>query len=125
MSLYGFENYHFSEAIEGALPARQNSPQHCPYNLYAEQLSGTSFTRPRHKNLHSWLYRILPSVTQGSYSFYELQIIKPTWINKHPTLCVGHHLRPVHKKNVIFSRGFFILQALHWRRFFIIIAINP
>lgn len=37
----------------------------CPYNLYAEQLSGTAFTIPRAKNKRSWLYRIQSSVTQG------------------------------------------------------------
>jgi len=26
------------------------SPQNCPYGLYAEQLSGTAFTAPRHEN---------------------------------------------------------------------------
>ncbi|GBP96227.1 Homogentisate 1,2-dioxygenase, partial [Eumeta japonica] len=39
----------------GALPPR-NSPQKCPYGLYAEQLSGTAFTAPRHDNKRSWLY---------------------------------------------------------------------
>ncbi|KOB69696.1 Homogentisate 1,2-dioxygenase, partial [Operophtera brumata] len=41
----------------GALPEGQNSPQRCPYGLYAEQLSGTAFTAPRHENKRSWLYR--------------------------------------------------------------------
>jgi homogentisate 1,2-dioxygenase len=39
----------------------QNSPQKCPYGLYAEQLSGTAFTAPRASNRHSWLYRIRPA----------------------------------------------------------------
>ncbi len=42
------------------MPAH-NSPQRCPYGLYAEQLSGTAFTAPRHANRHSWLYRIRPA----------------------------------------------------------------
>ena len=71
MYLQGFGNYHHSEAVQGALPSNQNSPQECNFGLYAEQLSGTSFTRPRHNNLRSWLYRILPSVAQGSYSPYK------------------------------------------------------
>jgi homogentisate 1,2-dioxygenase len=74
--LQGFGNYHHTEAVQGALPANQNSPQNCNLGLYAEQLSGTAFTRPRHLNLRSWLYRILPSVAQGSYSLYESQLIK-------------------------------------------------
>ncbi|KTD59257.1 homogentisate 1,2-dioxygenase [Legionella shakespearei] len=77
MYLQGFGNYHHSEAVAGALPNNQNSPQHCNLGLYAEQLSGTAFTRPRHNNLHSWLYRILPSVAQGSYYPYEKMISHP------------------------------------------------
>ena len=56
-----------SEALPGALPVGQNSPQVCPYGLYAEQLSGTAFTMPRHKNQFSWLYRIKPSVVHSKY----------------------------------------------------------
>jgi homogentisate 1,2-dioxygenase len=77
MYLQGFGNYHHSEAVTGALPTNQNSPQQCNLGLYAEQLSGTAFTRPRHNNLHSWLYRVLPSVAQGSYYPYEQKIIEP------------------------------------------------
>lgn len=64
-----------SEALEGALPEGQNSPQVCPYGLYAEQLSGTAFTAPRHKNLRSWLYRIRPSVLQSPFKEAEFQPI--------------------------------------------------
>ncbi len=60
--LCGFGSYVSTEALEGALPVGQNSPQVCPYGLYAEQLSGTAFTAPRHKNLRTWFYRIRPSV---------------------------------------------------------------
>lgn len=63
--LSGFRNYHQSEALAGALPIGQNSPQKTAHGLYAEQLSGTAFTVPRAQNLHSWLYRIRPSVVQG------------------------------------------------------------
>ena len=52
--------------VAGSAPSSaqvQNNPQKCPYGLYAEQLSGTAFTLPRHKNQRTWLYRILPSVT--------------------------------------------------------------
>lgn len=77
MYLQGFGNYHHSEAVKGALPPNQNSPQRCNLGLYAEQLSGTSFTRPRHNNLRSWLYRILPTVTQGTYYPYEINITQP------------------------------------------------
>jgi homogentisate 1,2-dioxygenase len=58
----GFGNEFETEALPGALPLGQNSPQSCAYGLYAEQLSGTSFTAPRGVNQRSWLYRIRPSV---------------------------------------------------------------
>ena len=57
----GFGNEFATEALPGALPQGQNSPQRAPYGLYAEQLSGTAFTAPRHTNRRSWLYRIRPA----------------------------------------------------------------
>ncbi|GAA5236673.1 homogentisate 1,2-dioxygenase [Verticiella sediminum] len=57
----GFGNHFSSEALPGALPPRQNSPQRAPYGLYAEQISGTAFTAPRTENLRTWVYRIHPS----------------------------------------------------------------
>lgn len=76
--LAGFGNHHQTQALPGALPSNQNSPQKCPLGLYAEQLSGTAFTKPRAQNLKSWLYRILPSVVQKNYTPYKNQ-----WIYKH------------------------------------------
>lgn len=63
----GFLNQLATEALPGALPPGQNSPQKAPYGLYAEQFSGTAFTMPRHLNRHTWLYRILPSARQSAY----------------------------------------------------------
>lgn len=57
----GFANEFTTEALPGALPVGRNSPQKAPYGLYAEQLSGTAFTAPRHSNRRSWLYRIRPA----------------------------------------------------------------
>jgi homogentisate 1,2-dioxygenase len=57
----GFGNEFATEALKGALPVGRNSPQRCPYGLYAEQLSGTAFTAPRADNRRTWLYRIRPS----------------------------------------------------------------
>jgi homogentisate 1,2-dioxygenase len=42
----GFGNDFQTEALPGALPEGQNSPQKCSYGLYGEQLSGTAFTAP-------------------------------------------------------------------------------
>ena len=58
----GFGNDFESESLPGALPQGMNSPQRCPYGLYAEQLSGTPFTAPRGHNERTWCYRIQPSV---------------------------------------------------------------
>ena len=60
--LHGFGNEFATEALAGALPDGRNSPQRCPYGLYAEHFSGTAFTAPRASNRRSWLYRIRPSV---------------------------------------------------------------
>jgi homogentisate 1,2-dioxygenase len=58
----GFGNDFETEALAGALPRGQNSPQKVNFGLYAEQLSGTAFTAPRGQNERTWCYRILPSV---------------------------------------------------------------
>ena len=63
----GFGNEHRSEAVPGALPIGRNSPQRAPLGLYAEQLSGTAFTEPRHRNRRSWLYRIRPSAAHPAF----------------------------------------------------------
>ncbi|RVU21009.1 homogentisate 1,2-dioxygenase [Methylobacterium oryzihabitans] len=60
--LSGFGNGFETEALPGALPVGRNSPQRCPYGLYAEQISGSPFTAPRTTNERSWLYRIRPTV---------------------------------------------------------------
>jgi homogentisate 1,2-dioxygenase len=55
-----------SEARPGVLPVGRNSPQRPAFGLYAEQLSGTAFTAPRHENRRSWLYRRRPSAGHGA-----------------------------------------------------------
>ena len=66
----GFGNEFATEAVKGALPVGQNSPQKAPLGLYTEQLSGTAFTAPRATNRRTWTYRIRPSVTHKP--FHEL-----------------------------------------------------
>ena len=63
----GFANDFATEALAGALPEGRNSPQRAPYGLYAEQLSGTAFTAPRHANRRSWLYRIRPAAVHQPF----------------------------------------------------------
>jgi homogentisate 1,2-dioxygenase len=69
----GFGNDFETEALPGALPQGQNSPQNCAYGLYAEQLSGSPFTAPRGTNERSWLYRMRPSVKHVG-RFTEIEV---------------------------------------------------
>lgn len=63
----GFGNEFATEALPGALPVGRNSPQRCPYGLYAEQVSGTAFTAPRADNRRTWTYRIRPGAQHGPF----------------------------------------------------------
>ncbi|MBL0123246.1 MAG: homogentisate 1,2-dioxygenase [Betaproteobacteria bacterium] len=65
--LSGFGNEHATEAIDGALPLGQNSPQTVAFGLYAEQVSGSAFTAPRAENRRSWQYRLRPSAEHSAY----------------------------------------------------------
>jgi len=85
----GFGNDFETEALPGALPQGQNSPQRCAYGLYAEQLSGSPFTAPRGTNERSWLYRIRPSVRHG-VRFRDAE--RPLW-KSAPN--VGDHELPL------------------------------
>jgi homogentisate 1,2-dioxygenase len=67
----GFGNEFATEAVPGTLPAGRNSPQRVAHGLYAEQLSGTAFTAPRHANRRSWLYRIRPAAVHGAFTPFE------------------------------------------------------
>jgi homogentisate 1,2-dioxygenase len=70
----GFGNDFETEALPGALPQGQNSPQKCAYGLYAEQLSGSAFTKPHPER--TWCYRIRPSV-KHSTRFQKIDV--PFW----------------------------------------------
>ncbi|MBL7974800.1 MAG: homogentisate 1,2-dioxygenase [Candidatus Kapabacteria bacterium] len=63
----GLGNEFATEALQGALHTKQNSPQHVPYGLYVEQVSGTAFTAPRVHNKRTWMHRIRPSVVHKPY----------------------------------------------------------
>ncbi len=71
----GFGNEFASEAIAGALPEGRNSPQRVAHGLYAELISGTAFTAPRHVNRRTWVYRRQPSAVMGEYVPYS----QPLW----------------------------------------------
>jgi len=66
----GFGGHFESEAVEGALPKGRNSPQRPAFGLYTEQLSGSSFTSPRHENRRSWLYRMRPTADHRPFTRY-------------------------------------------------------
>jgi len=70
----GFGNDFETEALPGALPQGQNSPQKCAYGLYAEQLSGSAFTKPHPER--TWCYRIRPSVKHTT-RFKKIEV--PYW----------------------------------------------
>ena len=70
----GFGNEFCSEALPGALPVGQNSPQKAPYGLYAELLSGTAFTMTRSEARRTWVYRIQPSANHPAFSKLERQL---------------------------------------------------
>jgi len=66
--LHGLGSHHETEAVAGALPVGQNSPQQAAFGMYAEQLSGSAFTAPRAQNLRSWLYRLRPSAMHAPFT---------------------------------------------------------
>src|SRR5512142_2169048 len=74
----GFGSEVATEALPGALPVGQNSPQKCPYGLYAEQMSGTPFTAPRASNRRTWSYRIRPSVMHQPYRQIDRGLVRGT-----------------------------------------------
>jgi homogentisate 1,2-dioxygenase len=80
----GFGNEFATEALPGALPVGQNSPQQAPLGLYAEQLSGTAFTAPRSANRRSWLYRIRPSVLHKPFKQVSNRLIRNAPFNELP-----------------------------------------
>jgi homogentisate 1,2-dioxygenase len=69
--LTGFGGHFATEAVAGALPKGRNSPQRPAFGLYAEQLSGTAFTAPRHENRRSWLYRMRPTADHPPFIAYD------------------------------------------------------
>ncbi|EKD54231.1 MAG: hypothetical protein ACD_60C00109G0013 [uncultured bacterium] len=80
----GFGNYFQSEAIKNTLLPGKNSPQKVPHGLYAEQLSGSAFTMPRHLNLRTWLYRIRPSVMHGEFKLFSHEYLSAPPFNQIP-----------------------------------------
>ena len=98
----GFGNDFETEALPGALPQGQNSPQRCAYGLYAEQLSGSPFTAPRGANERSWLYRMRPTVGHiRRFREHEL----PYWKSAPNVVKHGRPLAPLRWSPVAFPPG--------------------
>ncbi|RKH46745.1 homogentisate 1,2-dioxygenase [Corallococcus sicarius] len=74
--LSGFGNEHASEALAGALPVGQNTPQRVAFGLYAEQISGTAFTAPRSENRRTWFYRLRPSAGHPPYRQVDARALR-------------------------------------------------
>jgi homogentisate 1,2-dioxygenase len=72
----GFGNQFASEALPGALPVGQNSPQKTPYGLYAELLTGAAFTAPRAENRRTWTYRIRPSALHRPFERIDRRLLR-------------------------------------------------
>jgi len=81
----GFGNEFATEAVAGALPQGQNSPQKPAFGLYAEQINGTAFTAPRSQNKRSWMYRIRPSVVHRPYERIDNGLLRSTPFNEVET----------------------------------------
>jgi homogentisate 1,2-dioxygenase len=80
----GFGNEFATEAVAGALPQGQNSPQKAPFGLYTEQISGTPFTAPRGVNRRSWLYRIRPSVAHSPFQPLQSGLLRSSPFDEVP-----------------------------------------
>ncbi len=109
----GFGNECATEAVAGALPVGQNSPQSAPLGLYTEQLSGSPFTSPRATNRRSWTYRIRPSVVHKPYKAMSSGLVRGTPFDEEPTS--PNQLRwdpiPLPKKRTDFVDGLVTLAG--------------
>lgn len=110
----GFGNHHASEAVPGALPPTLNTPQKCPFDLYSEHLSGTSFISTRATVSNVWMYRIRPSVAHRPLrpmsSKVELEAcfspLNPNVTFNPLTMVWGPLAMPVDTEKVTFIEGF-------------------
>ncbi len=81
----GFGNTFSTEAVKGALPVGQNSPQRAPRGLYAEVISGTAFTAPRAENLSTWMYRIRPTAMHAPFRRMSNGLLRSGPFDEVPT----------------------------------------
>ena len=108
--LSGFGNEFATEAVAGALPQGQNSPQRPPLGLYAEQISGTPFTVPRREARRTWLYRIRPSAVHPAYRRIDTGTLCAPLADPTPNRLRWDPL-PMPQGEVDFIAGLFTLAA--------------
>jgi len=80
----GFGNEFSSEALAGALPRDQNTPQVPPLGLYVEELNGTAFTAPRGVSRSTWTYRIRPSAMHKPFRAIDAGLLRSGPFNEVP-----------------------------------------
>jgi homogentisate 1,2-dioxygenase len=80
----GFGNEFSSEALAGALPRDQNTPQVPPLGLYIEELNGTAFTAPRGVSRSTWTYRIRPSAVHRPFRPIDAGLVRSGPFNEVP-----------------------------------------
>src|SRR5262245_32387677 len=80
----GFGNDFSSEALPGALPPGQNTPQKPMYGLYVEELNGTAFTAPRGVSRSTWTYRIRPSAMHKPFKARDARFVRSGPFNEVP-----------------------------------------
>jgi homogentisate 1,2-dioxygenase len=108
--LSGFGNEFATESLPGALPVGQNSPQHVPYGLYGEVITGTSFTMPRRENRRVWLYRIRPSADHPPYRRIDNATLCPKLADPTPNRLRWDPL-PIGDAPADFLAGLYTLAA--------------
>lgn len=80
----GFGNEFATEALPGALPVGQSSPQKHPLGLYTEEINGTAFTAPRGASRRSWTYRIRPSAVHKPFKQIDPGLIRSAPFDEVP-----------------------------------------
>ncbi|KAK8029827.1 homogentisate 1-2-dioxygenase [Apiospora rasikravindrae] len=70
--LEGLGNYHSSEALQGAIPQVNNTPQRPPLGLHTERISGSAFTSPRDQYQQTFLYRAQSSMLHSDFAPLEV-----------------------------------------------------
>src|SRR4029453_4986705 len=80
----GFGNDFSSEAVAGALPRDQNTPQRPAFGLFVEESNGTAFPGPPGVTPPPWTYRIRPSAVHKPFKPIANRLIRSGPFNEVP-----------------------------------------